>query len=81
MPARGERAKYVGAKDEAVVNADGNVPVDAQAIADLAQELGHRPRSTTKSNVAALPPLASLTCITRSRLKIGSLALAASPGK
>src|SRR5262249_62068547 len=80
-PAVIRRAKHVGAQDEAVVHTDGHVPVGAQAVADFALEGGQcRPRSSTKSNVAALPP-ASLTCITRSRLKMGSRTLTASPGK
>ena len=40
--ARRERAKDVGAKDEAVVGPDRHVPVDPHAVADLAHEVGHR---------------------------------------
>jgi hypothetical protein len=40
--ARGEWTEHVGAKNEAVVDADGHVPVDAHAVADLADEVGHR---------------------------------------
>ena len=77
----GRRTKHVGAQDEAVVHADGHVPVDAHAVAHFALEFGHRPRSSTKSKVAILPSAVSPTCITRSRLKMGSRALAASPGR
>src|SRR5262249_52798208 len=76
------RTKHVGAQHEVVVDADGDGPVDAHAVAELAREVGHRrPRSRTKSNVAALTPPPSLTRITSSRLKMGSLALMVSPGK
>src|SRR5262249_56730947 len=67
VPAVIRRAKHVGAQDEAVVHTDGHVPVDAHAVADFALEGGQcRPRSSTTSNVAALSPAASRTCITSS---------------
>jgi len=42
MLPRVRRAKYVGAKQEAVVHPDRNVPVDAHAITSFAHEIGHR---------------------------------------
>src|SRR2546425_12196736 len=102
-----QRPIDVGAKDEAVVHADRDVPVYAHPVANLAREIGHGrgaswpapstrpprrplPQSAqvssiqdrrTKSNVAAFPPAASCTRITRSRLKMGSRPFPASPGK